>query len=163
MKDYIPLLQSLLWVSVTLGAVFMFRAEIALVRQVFAERLKQGASLKFGPFELGEIRRELRSVRKDLDEVNEKVRKVFLATISQPMYDNLRKLASGRFGNYERGSALERELYHLRDICYISVPSINAIPKTGPNLSDYVQITDAGREFVELRERHAGASTLGAT
>jgi hypothetical protein len=58
MKGYIPLLQSLLWVSVTLGAVFMFRQEIALVQQVFAERLEQRASLKFGPFELGEIRRD---------------------------------------------------------------------------------------------------------
>lgn len=68
------------------------------------------------------------------------------------MYTNLKKLASGYFGPYEGTRALERELYHLRDIAYIEVDSIHAIPKTGLNLSEHVKITEAGKEFVDLRE-----------
>jgi hypothetical protein len=46
------------------------------------------------------------------------------------MYVNLRKLASGAFGPYEMSAGLERELYH-------------------------VSITEAGRQFVALREEMA--------
>jgi hypothetical protein len=70
------------------------------------------------------------------------------------MYSNLKKLSSGKFGPYriEESSGLERELYHLRDIDYIRVNSIRALPRSGENLSDHVQITPIGKRFVELRE-----------
>lgn len=38
MEDYVPMLQSLLWIVTALGLVFMFRAEIKLMREVFAKR-----------------------------------------------------------------------------------------------------------------------------
>jgi hypothetical protein len=47
---------------------------------------------------------------------------------------------------------LKRELYHLRDIGYITVKAIRKIPENGTNLSDYVKITDTGKLFVNLRE-----------
>lgn len=152
MKDYVPLLQTVLWVSLILGLVFVFRAEVSLLRKTFAERVSQGAAVKVGLFELGELRDEMRSLRTGLDDVNKRIDKLFLATISQPMYENLKKLAAGRFGVYEMSPALERELYHLRDIGYIDVFSIKAIPKTGSNLSEHVKITQSGKEFVSLRE-----------
>lgn len=152
MKDYVPLLQTILWVSMILGLVFVFRAEVSLLRKIFAERLRQGAAVTLGPLELGELKDELRSVRTGLNDVNKRIDNLFLATISQPMYENLKKLASGRFGEYEMSSALTRELYHLRDIGYIEVRSIREIPKTGQDLSEHVKITHSGREFVELRE-----------
>jgi hypothetical protein len=68
------------------------------------------------------------------------------------MYVNLKKLASGNFGQYEISKGLERELYHLRDIGYIKVTSIKAIPKSGENLSDHIEVTETGKMFVELRE-----------
>jgi hypothetical protein len=77
-------------------------------------------------------------------------------TMSRPMYKNLRKLESGRFGPYEMSEGLKRELYHLRDIGYIEVQSIREIENRypeGENLSIHVEITKAGREFVKLREK----------
>ena len=49
-------------------------------------------------------------------------------------------------------------MYHLRDIGYIKVESIEAIPKSGPNLSEYVIATPAGKDFVVLRDT-VGRST----
>lgn len=152
MKDFVPLFQTLLWVCLALGVVFIFRKEIALIRKVLANRLVHGASLELGPFKIGELREELDIVRRGLNNANEKISRLFLATISPSMYENLRKLASGRFGSYEMSNPLERELYHLRDVGYIKVESITRIPKHGTNLSDYVQITASGKQFVELRE-----------
>jgi hypothetical protein len=72
------------------------------------------------------------------------------------MYTNLKKIASGNFGHYkiQKSSGLERELYYLRDIGYIAVNSISNLPKDGDNLSDYVKITKAGKQFVNLRESY---------
>jgi len=88
-----------------------------------------------------------------LAQINEKVSKLFLLTMSEPMFFNLKKLARREgFGSFEMEEPLQRELYHLRDIGYIEVPAIREIPKSGSNLSEYVKVTGAGREFVELRE-----------
>ncbi|MFF1443347.1 hypothetical protein [Streptomyces sp. NPDC058295] len=81
--------------------------------------------------------------------------KLFLHTMSGQMYENLKKLTSGNFGNYVMGSALERELRHLRDIGYIRVHSISSVPPEGENLSQYVSVTEAGSQFVALREKAA--------
>jgi hypothetical protein len=97
---------------------------------------------------------ELQYVHERLDDVLQKVAKLFISTMSGPMYENLRKLTQPEgFGKYEWNGGLERELYHLRDIGYIEVPSIQALSsKEGANLSDFVKVTKTGREFVELRE-----------
>lgn len=152
MKDFVPLFQTLLWVCLALGVVFIFRKEIALIRKVLAKRLEGGASLELGFLKIGELRAELDIVRRGLNDANEKIGRLFLAAISPWMYQNLRKLASGRFGSYEMSNVLERELYHLRDVGYIKVESISAVPRVGTNLSDYVKITTSGEEFVKLRE-----------
>lgn len=97
---------------------------------------------------------KLARVEDKVDKVKEEVdiTKQFLMSMSKPMYDNLRKIASGDFGLYEmpRASGLQRELYHLRDIGYIDAPSIRGIPGNGNNLSDYVKITPIGQKFVNL-------------
>ncbi|PZN85182.1 MAG: hypothetical protein DM484_01715 [Candidatus Methylumidiphilus alinenensis] len=68
------------------------------------------------------------------------------------MYFNLEKLAAtDPFGKYEKTKGLERELYHLRDIGYVDIESIKAIPESGDDLSKYVKITDTGKAFVKLR------------
>ena len=91
-------------------------------------------------------------MRRELDELNAKVARLFLTTMSPSMYTNLKKLASGSFGTYEMNKGLDRELHHLRDIGYIDIHSIKAIPGSGTNLSEHVEVTATGKQFVDLRE-----------
>ena len=152
MKDFVPLVQTLLWIGFALILILIFRPEISLLRKVLASRLEGGSEVELGPIKIGKLEAQLSSVRKELSEVNEKIAKLFLTTMSPLMYVNLKKLASGNFGPYEISKGLERELYHLRDIGYISVTSIKSIPKSGESLSDHVEVTETGKMFVELRE-----------
>ena len=152
MKDFIPLLQTGLWIILVLMLICIFRSEIALLRNVLAKRIEGGSSFEFGPVKVGELRAEINSVRKGLDETNQKVSHLFLTTMAPAMYENLKKIASGHFGQYHMSQGLRRELYHLRDIGYIEVPSVRAIPDRGVDLSVHANITPAGRQFVELRE-----------
>jgi|GEM_PF-316978 len=73
-------------------------------------------------------------------------------TIPPTMYWNLAKLATGAFGPFEMTGIFRVELQHLRELGYITAPPLEQIPDRGDNLSHFVQITDAGREFVLLRE-----------
>lgn len=152
MKDFIPLFQTSLWIILILIIVLIFRQEIALLRRVLFKRLEEGVAVELGPLKIGELRAELKSVRKDLEETNERISKLFLTTMAPMMYENLKKLATGHFGEYTMSKGLERELYHLRDLGYIDVPSIKGIPNNGPNLTEHVKVTSTGRLFVELRE-----------
>jgi hypothetical protein len=68
------------------------------------------------------------------------------------MFENLKKIDSERFGHYKKTKGLERELYYLRDVGYIDVKSIKAIPSEGEDLSSYVKITKTGQDFVKLRK-----------
>ncbi len=100
---------------------------------------------------LEKIEKKVAIVEQDVD-----IAKQFLFSMSNPMYDNLKKIASGKFGPYkmEKGSGLQRELYHLRDIGYIEAHSIRSIPDSGDNLSSHVKITPIGEKFVNLRESY---------
>ena len=73
--------------------------------------------------------------------------------MSPAMFLNLKKLAGRRFGPYEMGAGLERELRHLRDIGYIDVRAIGSLPAKGDELSEFVSVTPAGERFVALREQ----------
>jgi hypothetical protein len=151
MKEFVPLLQTALWVLLVVGLLIYFRSDLRVLRESLRWRIKEGASLKLGPVEVGELRSEVRSVREELSDLNQKVTRLFLTTMSPAMFENLSKLHTGHFGPFEKTQGLKRELYHLRDIGYLAVESISALPDEGPNLSDFVSITETGRSFVELR------------
>lgn len=151
MKDFIPLIQTLLWVGLIIIVAALFRNEIRLFREALVKRLVNGNSIEIGPIKLGEIRKELDSVRGELNDTNLLISQLFLTTMSQTMFDNLKKLETGCFGSYKMSLGLERELYHLRDIGYIEVPSIKAIPESGDDLSKHIKITPTGKQFVALR------------
>ncbi len=148
---FVPLFQTLVWALLALVLGIMLRKELARVRDALVRRVEQGGALDVGPVKFGELRAELQTVREDLNRVEKVVAELFLATMSGAMFENLRKLSSGTFGPYHRSKALERELYHLRDIGYIEVHSIQAIPEHGQELSQHVKATEAGRKFVLLR------------
>jgi hypothetical protein len=149
MKDYLPLIQTILWVALILLGILMFQKPLR-------ERIKKGASFKVGPVEIGEIKADVAIVQQQVSDLGNKVAEIFLLAMAGPMYANLKKLASGEFGRYEMSEGLMRELYHLRDMGYIEVNSIRAIPSHEENLSRYVKVTGTGQRFVELRESMTG-------
>ena len=151
MKEFVPLLQSALWALIVVALLIYFRTVLGVLRDGLRRRIDQGASLKLGPVEVGELRSEVQSVREELSDLNQKVTMLFLTTMSPAMFENLSKLHSGSFGHFKKTQGLKRELYHLRDIGYIAIESISALPEEGLNLSNFVTITDTGRSFVELR------------
>jgi hypothetical protein len=151
-NDYVPLLQTALWVLLVLVVLRVLGRDF---RAALLRRVQEGGSLKVGPVEFGELRNEVATVRSKVDDLGERVSKLFLLTMSAPMYVNLRKLASGAFGPYQMSGGLERELYHLRDLGYVEVHAIREIPASGSELLDHVSITEAGSQFVALREEMA--------
>jgi hypothetical protein len=90
-------------------------------------------------------------VKAQLRDVNQKIDVLLAISMSRWQIEHLAKLASGRYGRYEKGRGLENDLRHLRDHGYIYVDRIGDIPSRGEDLSEYVEITDAGREFLRLR------------
>ncbi len=145
----IPLMQSILWIILIAWLFYYFRNDLQLLRRELQKRIESGQQIELGPLKLQKIEEKVASVEEDIN-----ITKQFLLSMSTPMYLNLKKIASGNFGSYkmEKGSGLQRELYHLRDIGYIEVFSIRNIPDMGNNLSDYVKITPIGNKFVNLRE-----------
>ena len=156
MKDYVPLIQTVLWILLALVIVRILRPDLAALRRALMERIESGSALKVGPVELGELKSEINAVRNQVNDLGEQVSNLFLLTMSTPMYENLRKLASGKFGRYEKSGGLMRELRHLRDLGYIDCPSITNIPDIGHELLDHLSVTSTGHRFVELRESIRG-------
>lgn len=152
MEDYVPLLQTGLWILFLVATILLLRPELATLRKALINRVEAGGFVKIGPVELGELRGEINAVRADVGELSERVSKLFLLAMSPPMYENLRKLSSGTFGNFEMSPALERELRHLRDLGYLEVDSVTRIPPAGLELLEHVSVTAAGARFVELRD-----------
>lgn len=107
---------------------------------------------------LNQTDKRVEETKAELDETKDRVEKLFLATMSTPMYNNLKKLATPPFGDYIMQTGLKRELYHLRDIGYVLITqqckgSISEIPQVGEDLSIYVTVTDSGKEFIEEKDK----------
>ncbi|MDQ0000112.1 MULTISPECIES: hypothetical protein [Pseudarthrobacter] len=151
---WVPLFQTGLWVAGLLALGVIFRREVTALRKEMLRRLEQGGPVKIGAWlELGEVRKEVRDIRGQIDDLSSRVSKLFLLTMSPTMYLNLRKLESGHFGPFEANDGLDRELQHLRDLGYIEVPGgVRQLPRSGPDLSQLASITPTGRDFVNLRE-----------
>jgi hypothetical protein len=152
MKDYVPLLQTGLWVTLVVAALLIFHRDVAAFREAWTQRLRKGGAVEIGFLKLGEIRAELGKMENRVDAISDTVASLFLITMSSGMFKNLDKIGSGQFGRYALSDALRRELGHLRNVGYIDVYAIRDIPPEGDELSRYVTITDAGREFVRLRK-----------
>jgi hypothetical protein len=99
------------------------------------------------------MRPEIQPVKQGINEANEKIEELFLLSMSPEMFFNLKELESGKYGHFRKGEGLDRELRYLRTIGYINIDSFDAIPEEGEDLSNWVQITDQGKRFVELRKK----------
>ncbi|NMG08258.1 hypothetical protein [Brasilonema sp. UFV-L1] len=102
-------------------------------------------------FDRGKLDSKINSIGKKISTTKTRTDKLILLSIPKSMFETLKKLAAGSFGSYEMSDALERELYHLKDIGYVEVGRIRDIPYKDNNLSDYVIVTDDGKQFIELR------------
>jgi hypothetical protein len=127
--------------AIIVVAALIFLTAARLFRVVGLEVTRQG------------MRAELQPLKEEIDETKRRIDELFLLSMSGDMFRNLEKLASGSFGKFERGEGLDRELRHLRSIGYIKVPSFDAIPQEGPELSEHAEITDVGKRFVKERTR----------
>ena len=97
---------------------------------------------------IGAISKKVATNKSKIDKLD----KMFLLSMSDAMYKNLKKLNSGNFGAYEMRDALERELYHLRDTGYIEAERIRDIPFQGNNLCEHVKVSKFGKQYLEMRE-----------
>ena len=160
MADYVPLFQTAIWALIAIAIVFALRKDVRRIRDALVTRVERGAALGVGPISFGELRAEVETVKTGLERLEGAVAHLFLTTMSEAMFENLRKLATGSFGPYHWSDGLGRELYHLRDIGYLSVRSIRAIPRDGAELSQHVSVTDPGKKFVALRLQLKSQSTV---
>ncbi|ARV62886.1 hypothetical protein BZZ01_06360 [Nostocales cyanobacterium HT-58-2] len=103
-------------------------------------------------FDRGKLESKINAVGKKISATKARTDKLVLLSMSKSMYETLKKLAAGSLGSYEMSDALERELYHLKNMGYVEVSRIRDIPYEGNNLSDYVKVTDSGKQFIELRK-----------
>jgi hypothetical protein len=134
-----------MFAAVTVIAVLIFLTAARLFRVVGLEVSREGIRAA--------IQSEIQPVKEGIDEANEKIDELFLTSMSPEMFYNLKKLESGKFGHFTKGEGLDRELRYLRSIGYIKVDSFDAIPEEGEDLSMWVEITDQGKQFVELRKK----------
>lgn len=74
-----------------------------------------------------------------------------LLTMPVDMFMNLRKLESGSFGPYEMTEQFRLQLRELEQTGLISMQAPEVIPYRGTNLSQFVHISHAGREFIRQR------------
>lgn len=65
LKDYVPLFQTLIWTSLIVIGIALFRKELKTILEMIYERVRHGSSMKAGFFEIGEDLRELKYVKPD--------------------------------------------------------------------------------------------------
>ncbi len=105
---------------------------------------------------------ELEVLREKTSENERTINELIFLSMGDDAFFNLQKLAEGNYGQYkkERHMGLETELYHLRNHGYIvlnkeKARSIHEIPEFGEQLSDYIQVTETGKQYIALREKQA--------
>lgn len=82
-----------------------------------------------------------------------KIDQLVAFSMSESLFSNLQKLATGNFGRARVDDGFQRELRHLRNLGYITVKGyIRDIPGETERLSEYIDVTPIGKEFIGLRE-----------
>jgi hypothetical protein len=101
-------------------------------------------------------------LREQVRENTQKIDALLRLSMGKDAYHNLVKLHEDRFDRYWRGLALTRELEYLYMVGYIDfrkeagVKGVDDVPQNCQDppvpLMNYVHVTDAGREFIRLRQ-----------
>ncbi len=105
------------------------------------------------------LRVELERVQSQVLDNKQSIVELTLLSMGAEAFGNLDKLATGNFGQYklEQFKGLWGELYYLRNKGYVmlkpgTAPSIHDIPTDGENLSHFIEVTDEGRRYLQLRK-----------
>jgi hypothetical protein len=110
-------------------------------------------------FKFRELENRTNELQDEVEKTRRRIDDLFVSAMSPLALQNLGKIASGNFGPYFLGQGLSWQLLHFASIGYISFKcrGIDEIPQNGHqpkelNLSDFVEVTDLGREYLALRE-----------
>jgi hypothetical protein len=101
-------------------------------------------------------------LQRRLNDHSKRIDELYLLSMSNDAFGQLRKLASGDFGNYwvdpEMRYGLGPELNYFKMLGFIrfdgdpAVPDIRELPKgKQPQLSKYITVTAHGHEFIRRR------------
>jgi hypothetical protein len=88
--DVTQFFQSLLWVSLIAWLVYYFRKDIRFLVQELQRRIASAQQVELGPLKLQRIEDKVTTVAEDMN-----IAKQFLLSMSESMYKNLVKIASG--------------------------------------------------------------------
>src|SRR4051812_11910400 len=102
-------------------------------------------------------------LQRRLADQGERIDELYLLSMSNDAFTQLRKLASGDFGPYwvdpDMRYGLGPELNHLKILGFIrfdrdpAVPDIRELPKGNqPQLSRFISVTEHGHEFIRRRQ-----------
>ena len=74
-------------------------------------------------------------------------------SMREETFENLKKIASGKFGHFKMTFNFRQQLRHLRDAGCIATwkGHVAQIPEEGSDLSEYVYCTKPGHEFIQER------------
>ena len=74
-------------------------------------------------------------------------------SMREETFENLKKIASGKFGHFKMTFNFQQQLRHLQEAGCIATwkGHIAQIPKEGSDLSEYVYCTKPGHEFIQER------------
>jgi hypothetical protein len=139
--------------AVTIG--FLVAAVLPWLGMLFdTAELPGGWKFKFQKLEA-----QAKQLEEKIDNSRDRIDNLFIGAMSPLALNNLRKIASGNFGPYFLGPGLQWQLLYFASLEYIlfKCRGIDEIPQNGHepkelNLSDYVEISTIGQEYLALRE-----------
>ena len=126
---------------------------------VFWPLVSKVDNMKLGPSGL-ELSKRVEEAKATADDASNKayravetITRFVFNSMPQPTFNNLQKIASGRFGRFQMSDGFRQELRNLRDSGYIRTNGIfvSDIPASGDDLSEYVYCTELGKEFIDQR------------
>ncbi len=108
------------------------------------------------------LKLDLVQIQKQLSNQSQRIDELYLSAMGEKNLEHLRKLGRQEgYGSFYVGSALPRELEYLEDLGFIRFKGdIKGLDdfldrfgnQNGENLSDYVELTETGKLFLDLRE-----------
>ena len=170
LEALVPLIQTFLWILFVIGVAVYLRQDISELRSNLVKRVKEGASLKVGLFEIGELKERVSNVKAEQQRQGNDIKTLrFLISHLLPTYElnHLRDLEEGEPFPFTRNRNFDNELRHLRNLGFIehrpNTPfGIASLPQSGEDLRDRMQATDRGREYLRLlREAEEGKVQSG--
>lgn len=152
MKEYVPLIQTGLWVALISFIICVFWEQIKLLKETISERLKGGGRIKLGPIEIGELIKEQKKQAKELNWV-QSLAKLLISDYDRQHLEYFKNIEPFT-AEVKQGSSFEWELSHLLAFGFIQRQhgkGMRTLFEAGKcNLKDHLFITERGRTYLKL-------------